>query len=65
VTDDEFKAIFPGLADDPAFRVSSPFDLGYNCIAFAAGDTTRVWGADVVDGCHPGGYVLASGRCCA
>jgi hypothetical protein len=43
VTEDDIKTIFPALADDPAFRVSSDAEPGYNCIAFAAGDTDQVW----------------------
>jgi len=43
VTEDDLKAIFPGLQDDPQFRISSPLDPGYNCVAWAADDTTRVW----------------------
>jgi hypothetical protein len=43
VTEDDLKGIFPGLHDDPVFGIRSDFDPGYNCVAFAAGDTTRVW----------------------
>ena len=43
VTEDDFKEMFPALEDDPAFRISSDFCPGYNCVAFAAGDTTQVW----------------------
>lgn len=36
------EAIFPGLRNS-AFRVTSPATRDYNCIAWAAGDTTRWW----------------------
>ena len=43
MTEDDLKAMFSGLIDDPTFRISSDYCPGYNCIAFAAGDTTQVW----------------------
>jgi hypothetical protein len=36
---------FPGLQTSP-FRVTSPATRDYNCIAWAAGDTTRWWWPD-------------------
>jgi hypothetical protein len=39
---DHLKAMFPGLATT-LFRVTSPPDRIYNCIAWAAGDTTDWW----------------------
>ena len=39
----DFKLAFPALDSDPAFRISSEFDPGYNCIAYAAGDNTQPW----------------------
>jgi hypothetical protein len=39
------EALFPGLAKSP-FRVTSPAARDYNCIAWAAGDTTRWWWPD-------------------
>ena len=36
---------FPGLAGS-GHRVTSPATPGYNCIAWAAGDTTRWWWPD-------------------
>jgi hypothetical protein len=36
-------AWFPGLAVDPGFEVTSPSDTRYNCIAWAADDTSRWW----------------------
>jgi hypothetical protein len=38
--------IFPGLRNSP-FAVTSPATRAYNCIAWAAGDTTRWWWPDV------------------
>lgn len=41
------EAIFPDLnATD--YRVSSPKDPAYNCVAFAAGDTTRKWSPTLI-----------------
>jgi hypothetical protein len=34
------ERLFPNLID---YIVTSPKDATYNCIAFAAGDTTRKW----------------------
>jgi hypothetical protein len=36
------EEVFPALAAG-GFRVTSPVDKRYNCIAFAAGDTTTWW----------------------
>lgn len=36
---------FPGLAHE-SHRITSPRDPRYNCIAWAAGDTTRWWWPD-------------------
>jgi hypothetical protein len=36
---------FPGLKDT-AYLVTSPVDRSYNCIAWAAGDTSRWWWPD-------------------
>ena len=36
------RQLFPQLRDD-TFEITSPRDLRYNCIAWAAGDTTRWW----------------------
>ena len=38
----ELLAAFPGLQTTP-FRVTSPADLAYNCIAWAAHDTDNQW----------------------
>jgi hypothetical protein len=43
VTENDLKAIFPTLEGDPSFRISSDACTSYNCVAFAAGDTQRVW----------------------
>jgi hypothetical protein len=37
---------FPGLRDTP-YRVTSPATRDYNCIAWAAGDTSHWWWPDV------------------
>ncbi len=42
------KAIFPGLSDS-AFQVTSLATRTYNCIAWAAGDTSRWWWPDHYD----------------
>ena len=42
------EARFPGLRTSP-FRVTSPATRGYNCIAWAAGDTNRWWWPDPED----------------
>jgi hypothetical protein len=41
----ELEAIFPGLFG-VNYRLSSPPDRKYNCIAWAAGDTRRWWWPD-------------------
>src|SRR5690349_5616549 len=41
--ENQVKRAFPALAADPAFEVASPRDTKYNCIAWAAGDTSRWW----------------------
>lgn len=38
----ELEQYFPGLLEAPC-RVTSPTSLKYNCIAWAAGDSTRWW----------------------
>ena len=35
--------MFPNLTDNDRWRIKSPFDKRYNCIAWAAGDITRRW----------------------
>ena len=39
---ERLKAIFPGLRTT-SFRATSPADPIYNCIAWAAGDTSAWW----------------------
>ncbi len=39
------EAIFPGLSRS-LYRVTSPVSRDYNCIAWAAGDTTHWWWPD-------------------
>jgi len=39
---DLIRHLFPQLRDD-TFEVTSPRDARYNCVAWAAGDTTRWW----------------------
>ena len=39
---------FPGLRESE-FRVTSPVDPGYNCIAWAAGDVLHFWWPDPFD----------------
>jgi len=39
---DRLSALFPGLQASP-FRVTSPADPNYNCIAWAAGSTADWW----------------------
>ncbi|MFO0810435.1 MAG: hypothetical protein U0746_17560 [Gemmataceae bacterium] len=41
----DLEAIFPGL-HGTAYRVTSPNDSRYNCVAWAAGDTLRWWWPD-------------------
>lgn len=43
MTEDDLKALFPALEDDPGFRISSDFCPGYNCVAYAAGDSSQLW----------------------
>ena len=38
----DLVAIFPHLSTEPYIR-TSPCDLAYNCIAYAAGDQTQRW----------------------
>lgn len=38
----ELRTLFPGLATTP-YRITSPAELAYNCIAWAANDVTRRW----------------------
>src|ERR1019366_5226576 len=38
----EMEEDFPGLADSP-YKVRSPRDPRYNCVAFAVGDTSHFW----------------------
>ena len=38
-------SVFPGLSQS-AYQVTSPATLDYNCIAWAAGETTRWWWPD-------------------
>lgn len=46
---------FPGLATTH-FRFTSPDDSGYNCYAYAGGDTRRNWHPSAYAGLHwPGG----------
>ena len=45
------ERLFPNLID---YAVTSPKDASYNCIAFAAGDTTRKWDAGMLP--EPGYY---------
>jgi hypothetical protein len=42
MTDDLLERLFPALKE-AGFEVTSPRDTGYNCVAWAAGDTTRWW----------------------
>src|SRR5262245_26433492 len=42
---DKLESLFPRLRR-AAYRVTSPPDKDYNCIAWAAGDTTRWWWPD-------------------
>lgn len=38
----ELEGLFPGLRED-GYRIQSPAEPRYNCIAWAAGDSTRWW----------------------
>src|SRR5437660_406471 len=40
--DDPLERLFPALRE-VGFEATSPRDPGYNCVAWAAGDTTRWW----------------------
>jgi hypothetical protein len=42
------EQIFPGLQGQP-YQITSPPHDGYNCIAWAAGDTTDWWWPDAPD----------------
>lgn len=42
---EDIESLFPGLRNS-SFRVASPATDVYNCIAWAAGDTTRWWWPD-------------------
>lgn len=42
---DEIESDFPGLAASK-YSITSPPDVGYNCIAWAAGDPARWWWPD-------------------
>lgn len=44
-SEERLVSIFPGLAGTP-FTITSPCDPGYNCIAWAAGDSSRWWEPD-------------------
>jgi hypothetical protein len=45
---ERIEKAFPGLRGT-AYQVTSPYDDKYNCIAWAAGDTTNWWWPDAVD----------------
>ena len=45
---ERIDAAFPGLRNSP-FRVTSPPNRDYNCIAWGAGDTARWWWPDPDD----------------
>lgn len=38
----DLESLFPQLSSNN-YRLTSPFDGGYNCIAYAANDTTKWW----------------------
>ncbi len=44
----DLQESFPGLRESE-FRVTSPADKGYNCIAWAAGEVRRWWEPDPFD----------------
>lgn len=48
---EEFLKRFPRLADE-GFAVTSEADPGYNCIAWAAGDTGSWWEPDPMHVCY-------------
>ena len=41
--EERLQKIFPGLVSCPFFRITSPEDENYNCIAWAADDTGQKW----------------------
>ncbi|MFH1738526.1 MAG: hypothetical protein ABIH23_05920 [bacterium] len=43
---DELEQLFPNLKDTPDFRIASPCDTRYNCIAWAAGSKELWWEPD-------------------
>ena len=45
MVDDDLEVLFPGLRGTD-YRVTSPPDRKYNCIAWAAGDLRRWWWPD-------------------
>lgn len=45
--DPDHEAAFPGL-NKSGYRVTSAKDPAYNCVAFAAGDTTRKWSPTLI-----------------
>jgi len=42
------ELVFPALRGRP-YKVTSPADDRYNCVAYAAGDTTQYWWPDKAD----------------
>jgi|ERR1035437_4944361 hypothetical protein len=46
---ERIKAELPSLVAD-GFEITSPIDIRYNCIAWAAGDTDRFWWPSVGSG---------------
>ncbi|MDQ3062057.1 MAG: hypothetical protein M3R14_04230 [Acidobacteriota bacterium] len=42
MTEDEIEQCFPNLRRDD-FKITSPTDVNYNCIAWAGGDTKNCW----------------------
>ena len=44
--------LFPGLATDNQFVVTSPIDKKYNCIAYAANKTDKWWWPAIEDGVY-------------
>ena len=47
----QLESFFPGLASSP-YKVTSPSDPTYNCIAWAAGDSKRWWWPDPMGAYH-------------
>lgn len=41
-SDPSIESFFPNLKNT-SYKVTSPFDISYNCIAWAAGDIRRIW----------------------